>query len=435
MAAHAHALPGTITLTDSQQAALEAMLAFYNDPAPPNLNFVLAGFAGTGKTTLIRAFISELEKINQALSLITTAPTSHRDKPRADTLRLYLTATTHKAAEALEHATGREAGTLHSALGLTLEKDYQSNTTSLSVVPGRPKLFDAALIIDEAGFATEELLDLLDERAPGCKRILIGDPYQLVDHTISKAPVFERKYPGVQLTQIVRQEADNPIIEAATAFRHWVSHGAMMPIFVDGQALRHLSREHFNQVLVDDFARGADAWRSTRLLAWTNKRVIEYNRALSERYANRMHFEVGDIAINARYLSNRSGTVRVDRQVTITQMNADRQFDVHGWRITIDDRTEAFLPANPADRSRIEAMLRQQNDTAQLRHLDRFWADLRHVYACTVNKSQGSTYERVYIDLDDINRCRRASQVARMLYVAVSRARQQVIFTGDITGF
>ena len=60
------------------------------------------------------------------------------------------------------------------------------------------------------------------------------------------------------------------------------------------------------------------------------------------------------------------------------------------------------------------------------------WMDLRAVYACTINKAQGSTYDEVFIDLDDICKCNSGDQIARMLYVAVSRARHHVYLTGDL---
>jgi ATP-dependent exoDNAse (exonuclease V) alpha subunit len=60
------------------------------------------------------------------------------------------------------------------------------------------------------------------------------------------------------------------------------------------------------------------------------------------------------------------------------------------------------------------------------------WVDLRAAYACTINKAQGSTFDRVFIDLDDIRRCNSGDQIARMLYVGVSRARHQVFLTGDL---
>ena len=59
------------------------------------------------------------------------------------------------------------------------------------------------------------------------------------------------------------------------------------------------------------------------------------------------------------------------------------------------------------------------------------WVDLRAAYACTVNKSQGSTFDKVFIDIDDIARCNNGEQIARLMYVAVSRARNTVYLTGD----
>ena len=50
----------------------------------------------------------------------------------------------------------------------------------------------------------------------------------------------------------------------------------------------------------------------------------------------------------------------------------------------------------------------------------------------TTNKAQGSTFDRVFVDLDDIRRCNSGDQIARMLYVGVSRARTQVFLTGDL---
>ena len=58
--------------------------------------------------------------------------------------------------------------------------------------------------------------------------------------------------------------------------------------------------------------------------------------------------------------------------------------------------------------------------------------DLRTRAAATVYKAQGSTHDSVFIDLDDIGKCRNDNLLARMLYVAISRARSQVLLTGDI---
>ena len=49
-----------------------------------------------------------------------------------------------------------------------------------------------------------------------------------------------------------------------------------------------------------------------------------------------------------------------------------------------------------------------------------------------MHKSQGSTYDTVFIDLENIGSCRNPDQVARMLYVAVSRARNRIFLFGKL---
>ena len=49
-----------------------------------------------------------------------------------------------------------------------------------------------------------------------------------------------------------------------------------------------------------------------------------------------------------------------------------------------------------------------------------------------VKAMREEAYDRVFIDLDDISKCNNGDTLARMLYVAVSRARHQVFLTGDI---
>jgi superfamily I DNA/RNA helicase len=58
------------------------------------------------------------------------------------------------------------------------------------------------------------------------------------------------------------------------------------------------------------------------------------------------------------------------------------------------------------------------------------FVDIRSSEACTVHCSQGSTYDYVFIDLNDIMTCRQISVKTRLLYVAVSRARKGVYIYG-----
>jgi exodeoxyribonuclease-5 len=57
---------------------------------------------------------------------------------------------------------------------------------------------------------------------------------------------------------------------------------------------------------------------------------------------------------------------------------------------------------------------------------------LRPIHASTVHRSQGSTYEKVFVDLTDIGRSTRRDVLLRLLYVALTRSRGDVYVTGEL---
>ena len=59
-------------------------------------------------------------------------------------------------------------------------------------------------------------------------------------------------------------------------------------------------------------------------------------------------------------------------------------------------------------------------------------ADVRPAYASTIDKAQGSTHDDVFIDLGDISGCREAGRKARMMYVGITRARNNVFCYGEL---
>jgi len=89
----------------------------------------------------------------------------------------------------------------------------------------------------------------------------------------------------------------------------------------------------------------------------------------------------------------------------------------------------------PVDREHLKQLLKyfaNQQDWPTYFRLKNEYPDIRPRDACTVYKSQGSTYDTAFIDLGDIGGCNRPDIVLRMLYVAVSRARTRVVFYGDL---
>jgi hypothetical protein len=414
-----------ITLTSGQQQALEDFTAFLLNPAEPV--FVICGYSGTGKTTLVRVLLQKVDAILKTIHLL---------NPDAIEYSVALTATTNKAAEAFSGLTQREVKTIHSFLGLRVSTDYQTRVTSL--VPGKPNeiVTNTILFIDEASYIDSELLGLIFKMTHKCKIVFMGDPAQLSPVKSSTTPVFNANFPTAMLTQVVRQAEGNPIVELSTQFRETVSSGQWTNFRPDAHHVQHMSRELFEQAIVREFTRPDWKYHDSKILAWTNERVIDFNHAVRDCVKGSTDFQAGDYAVCNAYVSGGSGGkgFKTDEMVQITEISSEEeQYGVMGKMYTLNNRAELFGPNNLADWKAAEKRLKAEGQFSTLNNIDANWVDLRAAFACTVNKSQGSTFDRVYIDLDDIGRCRNANLVARMLYVGVSRARHQVFLTGDIS--
>ena len=74
-----------------------------------------------------------------------------------------------------------------------------------------------------------------------------------------------------------------------------------------------------------------------------------------------------------------------------------------------------------------------QKDWQKYFFLKNNFPDFRQRDACTVHKSQGSTYQTVYIDLENLSTCAQSETGARLMYVAFSRASTRVALYGNLT--
>lgn len=133
-------------LTADQDTALIAFQSFLTNPTESV--FILSGYSGCGKTTLIHSILDNLVKFNKVSKLIN--PSHQEFTPQ-------LCATTNKAAENLGRITGYETSTIHSFLGLRVVTNYKTNITTL-VPKNHDVLTGYLLFIDEASFIDKDLL-------------------------------------------------------------------------------------------------------------------------------------------------------------------------------------------------------------------------------------------------------------------------------------
>jgi hypothetical protein len=144
-------------------------------------------------------------------------------------------------------------------------------------------------------------------------------------------------------------------------------------------------------------------------------------------------FQVGDYAICNSYLKVGRQSIKTDELVEITYIGPDTEaHGVIGNLFELNSCLTTFMPKTLRARKERIKEATAAREFMILQQIENEWVDLRAAYACTVNKAQGSTYDEVFIDLDDISSCTSGDQIARMMYVAVSRARNHVYFTGDL---
>ena len=411
-----------LVLTSGQQNALEKFGRFLVDPI--ETVFLLGGYSGTGKTTLVKHLLGQLEDFMQTVRLI---------DPSAPDYIVALTATTNKAAEAFAQLSGQAVTTIHSFLGLRVQTDYSTGKSSL-VSKHHERKRGYLLFIDEASYVDSDLLSLIFQLTEKCKIVFMGDPAQLTPVMASNTPVFSSHFQGAHLDQVVRQAENNPIVDLSTRFRNTVNTGEFFNFIPDGKAIKHLSREAFNMAIQDEFIRPDWRYQDSKILAWTNKCTIDYNHAVRDHVKGDPNFQVGDYAVVNKFVTDMGGvSFKTDQLVLITEISEEtQQYGVKGHFFTLDGRSSLFCPSSLAEKNALIKHSRVNNAVSTLANIETRWVDLRAAFACTINKAQGSTFDRVFIDLDDIRRCNSGDQIARMLYVGVSRARHQVFFTGDI---
>jgi hypothetical protein len=267
-----------------------------------------------------------------------------------------------------------------------------------------------------------------------CKIVFIGDPAQLTPVKSTATPVFDQAFTKVKLTQVVRQAEGSPITALATQFRETVNTGQFFKFKPDQASVIYLDRDDFNTAIDQEFTRQHWHYSDSKILAWTNKAVINYNKYVSNMVSNDPELSVGDYAVVNSFISapNRS-SFKTDESVMVTGIGPTKvEHGITGRCYELNYMTSYFMPDSFKEKQQLLKELRAKDNIATVTKIETEWIDLRAAYACTVNKSQGSTYDMVFIDLDDISRCNSGNQIARMLYVAVSRARNRVYLTGDL---
>lgn len=415
--------------------------------------FVLNGYAGTGKTSMVGAFIKALKACRR--KVVVVAPTG-------------------RAAKVAQSFSGHPASTIHKLL-------YRGN----SLDPGNTTFFiarnttpDTTFIVDEASMISDapdssgrSLLFHLARyvySCPGCRMILVGDEAQLppVGQISSMAMNFERlrqmglNPTGHSLDMPVRQAAMSGIIHNATYMRQklfYPDSDAPDAIFVkEFPDVVAISSEDLAESLATSHALvGED---ETLIITRSNKRANNFNRAIRNivMYAEEP-LERGDrvvISKNDYYWgkqNNLEGFIANGETAEVTWVGKTekaygRYFTDVELRFVSDGRivgAKAMLrslvcegPSIPrAEMERFYARVMEAYEGELSKKIkgaleDPFYnaLQMKYAYCVTCHKAQGGQWKHVYIDMGGIAPDAMTEDFYRWLYTAVTRATEKVFF-------
>lgn len=418
-------------LNQGQKNAAEAFMQFLFSP---DKEFIISGPAGVGKTYLMNYIIDNTMPRYHEMCELIGAPAEFND--------VVMTATTNKAADVLSQSVGRPAGTVHSFFNLTVRDDYQTGKTMIKKT-NRWQVHQGKIIfIDESSMIDTELWKMLHEGTMDCKLVYVGDRHQLAPVQEDLSPVYKHDSPMVELLEPVRNAGQPALMAICQQLRDTVATGEFKPIRVVPGVIDLLNGVQMQDEIQAQFQ---EQTHKARILAYTNKRVIEYNdhirtiRNLPETYT------VGEYLVSSSVIHTKRGQVPVETELEVMR---NRGAD----RLLIDQAHDIYLDVNYLDIKdsfgetfydvpvmtdrkhfgELTSYYWKAKNFSSYFNLKNNIADLRPRDAATVHKSQGSTYDTVFIDLGNISTCHQPQQVARMLYVAFSRARTRVFLYGDL---
>lgn len=444
-------------LTNDQKKAMVAIYSWLVEPGDNNY-FVLKGYAGTGKTTLTQLVIKLAQTVLR-LRCIGMAPT-------------------HKAAAVLGAKLTCETTTIHSASGFRMERlDEGGHSHYIEKSEGLAAYDLAAL--DEASMSNEELLEALETNRHKCLILVVGDPAQLNpvgESRISKA--FKLSKLRVTLKEITRQAEGNPLIAASMKVRKAMKDDVALKI---QHLQKWLPENHFvpRRKAIIRYLKALERGLNPRILAYRNRTVISFNthihRALfpesdllfcvgepvimqegwsvpSEKPGRRDEVAYRDPRWSGlqEQLQLRNSFEFLVKESEIVQHPIYSRFLAYKLLLveqhTLNDKNQAgshaFVPLNEEEvQAEIDRLFdivrntpyeRGKTDRARaVREAWAFrnaWAQVRHSYALTVHKSQGSTFDAAYVDFADLQVMRNRFDFLRGLYVAFTRPSVAVRF-------
>ncbi len=414
-------------LNDEQESAIKEILTWMEDPSEPF--FVLEGSAGTGKTFCIRELPNRMKG-----RIVYTAPTNKATKELA------------KSVTTADYRP--ECRTIYSLLGLTLEANGEVKELKAPEDPIDLSHF-RLIVVDEGSMVNENLRKFikLTNSQYGVKFLFMGDPAQLPPVGELRSPIWLIKKKA-RLETVMRH--DNQILTLATKLRQVVDHPAPSIKLLDDHddvgGVYTCSAAELRHAIADAADQGMFSEPDkAKAIAWRNATVDSLNALVRSVVFN----NPTDIWLPTDRVIFTSPAKDLDDEVIATTddegviNHVDTEYhaiygDFKIFRISITlDRGPSVVARVLHPDSQFRYAQRLDELSAQARVNKRMWRQfwefkdafhaLRHAYALTAHRAQGSTYDTAFVDYRDILVNRNRSEAYRCLYVACTRPKRALI--------
>ncbi len=458
--------------TSDQREALGTLYEYIEEPSPYAL-FLLTGYAGTGKTFLLRTIADLAQRAGLCVELM---------------------ASTGRAAKVLSASTGRPASTIHRTIyRASTQMQEEGGSFQLGRVSGAtPTLFivdEASMISGDTGemtpFGSGNLLDDLLSyvwSADEAKLIFVGDTAQLppVGTPLSdalNAEVLTSRYGlhvyGMELREVVRQKRGG-ILHNATQLRELLDEYAdedpeeILPIHLETEGWRGIFPVEggtFIETLDEAYRKYGE--EECLVICPSNKLALECNHAIR---SSVLFYEEEPVVRGERLIVARNNyhyTKRPDRSdfiangeiievqrigrhyyeyglhfadATIYLPDRDDSLDVRLLLTSLEDPTPQ---RSQAERQRLFELIAADyadipsvTDRRKAIRRDPFWGalEVKYGYAVTAHKAQGGQWACVFVDLSFVGYLPEDRNLVRWIYTAITRATKRVYLLGYPAG-
>jgi ATP-dependent exoDNAse (exonuclease V) alpha subunit len=448
--------------TQKQNIVLNQLSEFIFNKQPNSL-YVLKGYAGTGKTTIVGTIVTNLWKAKKSAVLM--APTG-------------------RAAKVISNYSGKEAFTIHKKIyfpkkeknggvKFVLQPNKHKNTlfivdeaSMIPDTPGESKLFENGSLLD----------DLMQYVYSGhqCKLLLIGDTAQLPPVRLDLSPAlnedslslnYNKEVTKMELDEVVRQEFNSGILANATVLREALSNTFHDSFKFDLKPFKDITRLIDGQEVMDAIN---DAYSNlgneeTAIIVRSNKRANLYNKNIRERILfNENEITPGDYIMvvknNYFWIKPTTEAGFIANGDIIEVLEIFNIIDLYGFRfaevkvrmvdypkmqpfetVLLLDTIESEAPSlsyDDGNKLYQEVMKDYESESSNYKKFLKIKTNkyfnalqVKFSYAITCHKSQGGQWHTVFVEQpylpNGIDK-----EYLRWLYTAVTRAKEKLYLIG-----